>query len=169
MTDDRTPPADGEVRTRFTLQREGFWSRTFDLQREGTPIGSLELRFSGRGATAIVDGETWDLTVQGIFRQRTILTSQATGEVLAEMQGKDARIPGSAPLRWGTLSFARTWGFVRPDGSVAAQFSRLKGFSGYRTDIETATSDPRVDLLCVALGGLMLIRQAQAAAAAAAS
>lgn len=155
-----------ELRTRFTLQREGFMSRTYTLRREGTSIGSLELRFSARGAAVSADGEMWDLTVRGFFKQRTTLTSLLTGEVLAEMVGKDTRIPGSLPMRWSTLRFGRSWGFVRSDGSVAAQFSRLKGFTGHTTEIETTGSQPRVDLLCVALGGLMLLRMAAASAAA---
>lgn len=160
---------DGEVPTRFTMQREGFMSRTYLLHREGASIGSLVVGFSGRGARATVDGEAWDLDVRGFFAQRTTVVAQTTGQELAIMRGRELQVPGSTPLRWRTLSFTRYWGFVRPDDSVAARFSRLKGFTGHTSEIETTTSDPRVDRLCVVLGGLMLIRQAQAAAAAAAS
>lgn len=164
MADERNAEPGGTAHTSFTLERESLMSRTHHLSRDGVAVGTLRLDGWSRGATAAVGGETWTFETTGFFRQRTTVASQ-TGTVLAQMRGKDAEVVGAPPLRWGTLRFASLWGFTRPDGSVAAQFSRLKGFTGRTMEIATMNGDARVDLVCALLGGLFLIRQSQAAAA----
>lgn len=159
--------AGGPHQYRFLLERDSRWKRTYALHGGGSLFGWLQLGGGfGRSATADVGSDRWLLTSNGFFRRRIDMTSEATGQLLAQVRGRELVILGGPQLWWQRMTlFDGAHALVRADNVVAAHFSRLRGWGNRSMEIDVMNGHQHFDLVCAFVGSWMKILEAQAAAA----